>query len=387
MPYARKTLTQLRSDILNVINSAQITGPSGTVLVALLQKAILRYIAYAQAGVGYEHYSELDYISLQAVPWTATDEFLEGWASLRGVFREAATATTGTATFPGTSNGGIPEGTPVQRGDGFAYVTTAAAAFSGGFATAPMVALTPGAAGNFDPNTAFLLGTQIPNVQSASSASVQDVPGADQELDDSLRTRMLQVYAAPPQGGDREDFIEWALAVPGVTRAWILPFGGGPGSVVVFFMMDLAEAAHGGFPQGTTGVATNETRDTPATGDQLALANAIFLKQQVTALVYASAPTAQPVAFTIADLGTNNTTAMKTQITAALTDMFLRLGNVGGTVVPATGAAYPPIEPDAWYAALEAIPGLSGFKISVPAAAVTPATGSLLTVGVVTCTT
>lgn len=71
MPYARKTLTQLRDDILADINSAQITDAAGNIVVGLLQKAILRVMAYAQAGVGYEHYGELDWIALQAVPWTA----------------------------------------------------------------------------------------------------------------------------------------------------------------------------------------------------------------------------------------------------------------------------------------------------------------------------
>jgi hypothetical protein len=37
----------------------------------------------------------------------------------------------------------------------------------------------------------------------------------------------------------------------------------GPGTVVVYFMMDVAEAAFGGFPQGTNGVAAAETRDAP----------------------------------------------------------------------------------------------------------------------------
>ncbi len=387
MPYARKTLTQLRSDILADINSAQITGSNGSILVALLQKAILRYIAYAQAGVGYEHYSELDYLSLQAVPWTAADEFLEGWASLRGIIREAATATIGTTTYavtPGTTDIGIPAGTPVNRGDGVAYTTTAAAVQSGSSVTVTMQATAAGSAANFDAGTVFLLGAQIAGLQSQSTASAQVTAGTDQETDDSLRTRMLQAYAAPPQGGDMSDYVEWALAVPGVTRAWVAPNLLGAGTVSVYFMMDEAEAAHGGFPQGTTGVAANEPRDTAATGDPLTVANALFPKRPVTALVYAAIPADEPVNFTVADLGVNNTTAMQASIQEALADMFLRLGNVGGTVVPETGAAWPAIEPDDWYAALEAIPGLSGFKVTAPAAAITPGTGQLFTVGVVT---
>jgi len=195
---------------------------------------------------------------------------------------------------------------------------------------------------------------------------------------------MLAAYAAPPQGGDRQDYVEWALAVPGVARAWVAPLLAGGGTVSVFFMMDVAEAAHNGFPQGSNGVASNEPRDVAATGDQLTVANALFPKRPVTALVYACAPTASPVAFTVADLGANNTAVMQAAITAALADMFVRLGNVGGSVVPSTGAAWSAIEQDAWYAALEAIPGLTGFKVTAPSASITPAVGALFTVGTVT---
>jgi uncharacterized phage protein gp47/JayE len=51
---------------------------------------------------------------------------------------------------------------------------------------------------------------------------------------------------------------------------------------------------------------------------------------------------------------------------------------------PQTGAPWPAIEPDAWYAAIESIPGLTGFKVPVPAASITSATGALFTVGAIT---
>ena len=62
------------------------------------------------------------------------------------------------------------------------------------------------------------------------------------------------------------------------------------------------------------------------------MANAVFAEQPVTALVYSEAPVASPVAFTVTNLGVNNTAPMQAAIAAALADMFLRLGNVGGTL-------------------------------------------------------
>jgi uncharacterized phage protein gp47/JayE len=384
LPYPRPTLTTLRTQVLQDINAAQITDKNGNVLIALLQKAVLRVLANATAGMSYEHYGFIDWISLQAIPWTATDEFLEGWANLKGVFREIATATQGTATFPGTNGEDVPAGTSVSRSDGVAFISTADATVSGNSVTIDITATTPGSAGNFDPNTQFNFTTPISGVIGASTASVQTVAGTDTELDDSLRTRMLAVYAAPPQGGDRADYIEWSRAVPGVTRSWINPSGNGPGTVTMYVMFDLVEAAFGGFPQGTNGVAANETRDTAATGDQLVVANALFPDQPVTALVYVCAPNNQPTNFTIADLGANNTAAMQASITAALVGMFLQFGNVGGSVNPATGDAWPSIPPNAWYSALEAISGLSQFEVSSPAVPIVAATGSLPTLGTIT---
>lgn len=386
MPYSRPPLTALQAQVLQDINSAQITDASGNVLVALLQRAILRVVGNATAGMSYEHYGYLDWISLQAVPWTATDEFLEGWAGLKGIYREVATATQGTVTFSGTNGTPLTAGTSISRSDGASFIATAEGVWTGTSVTVNVTAAMTGAAGNFDPNTQFTLANPISGILAASTASTQTVSGTDLELDDSLKTRMLEAYAAPPQGGARQDYVEWALAVPGVTRAWVTPSGMGPGTVVVYTMFDTAEAAHGGFPQGTNGVAANEPRDAPATGDQLTVANAIFgpTEQPVTALVYSCAPNAEPTAFTITDLGTNNTATMQAAITAALQGMFLQFGNVGGTVNPESGAAWPAIPPNAWYAALEAIPGLTTFDVTVPSSPISPATGSLLTLGTVT---
>jgi uncharacterized phage protein gp47/JayE len=383
LPYPRPTLTTLRTQVLQAINAAQITDKSGNVLIALLQKSVLRVLANATAGMSYEHYGFIDWISLQAIPWTATDEFLEGWANLRGVYREQATATQGTATFPGTNGEDVPAGTAVSRSDGVTFTSTADATVSGNSVTISITATTPGSAGNFDPNTQFTLTTPISGIIGTSTASVQTVGGTDTELDDSLRTRMLAVYAAPPQGGDRADYIEWTRAVPGVTRSWISPSGNGPGTVTLYVMLDQVEAAFSGFPQGTNGVAATENRDTPATGDQLTVANAIYPEQPVTALVYVCAPNNQPTNFVVTDLGANNTAAMQAAIQAALVGMFLQFGNVGGSVDPTTGDAWPAIPPNAWYSALEAIPGLSQFEVSSPAVPIVAATGSLPTLGTI----
>lgn len=384
MPYARPLLTDLIEQATQDFVAQPITDPAGNVIDGLLPIGVIPAIGMAVSGQSFEHYGYIDWIAHQAVPWTATDEYLAGWAALRRVFRKAATYTAGTLTFTGTGTTDVPSGTAIVRSDGVAYASVADASVISGTVTVPIAAVNAGAAGNFATNTTFRLANPIANIAPTSTGSTQTSPGADAELDDPMRTRMLIAYAAPPQGGDRQDYIEWALAIPGITRAWVAPHAMGAGTVSLYFMMDISEAAFGGFPQGTNGVAANETRDTTAAGDQLLVANALYGPAPVTALVYAVAPTAAPQAFTVSDLGSANTGANQTLITAALNQMFALLGQVGGTVDPVTGAAWPGIEPDAWYAAIEAIPGLPGFKVPVPSARITPGTGQLFTLGTVT---
>src|SRR6478736_4591283 len=74
--------------------------------------------------------------------------------------------------------------------------------------------------------------------------------GADTETDDQLRARVLFRIQQPPMGGDANDYVAWALAVPGVTRAWCSPLEMGMGTVTVRFMMDELRASNGGFPLG-----------------------------------------------------------------------------------------------------------------------------------------
>ena len=124
-------------------------------------------------------------------------------------------------------------------------------------------------------------------------------------------------------------------------------------------MFDVANAASGGFPEGTDGCASEETRGPPASGDQLAVAEHIWPIQPVTALVYVAAPVPLPVNVTIASLDPS-TVAMQADILASLQDAFLAIGEIAGTIYPSQ-----------LYAAISATPGVVHFDINAPADPVT----------------
>lgn len=374
MPFARPTLTDLRAQVQQDIAADPDIGD------ALLRFANTRVLGRAQADLAHLHYGYLDWIARQAVPFTAIDEFLEGWAGLKGITRKPATAAAGTITFNGTPGIVLPSGTPVARGDGVEYATTAAGAVAGGgTVTVPARASVPAAASNCDLGTAMSLGTAIAGIQSNGAAAAAFTGGADVEIDDDLRSRMLERYQAPPQGGAIADYVEWALQVAGVTRAWCKPNGMGAGTALVYFMMDLTEGAHNGFPQGTNGVAALETRDAPATGDQLAVANWIYPLRPVTALVYAAAPIASPVAFTIKNVAV----PLQAAVAAAIGDVFVRTGSPGGvTLLDGTAGGTVKLA-DVW-GAIAAVPAVGDFIIQSPTADITMSAANLPTVGTIT---
>lgn len=381
MPFSRPTLSELRSQVLADIK-AGLPGAD-----SLLRFSNLYVLGTANAGLGHLHYGYLDYIAKQATPYTATDEFLEAWAALKDVFRNPATpASCPSVTWQGQTSTPLPSGTLLARGDGYVYKTTADGSVgAGGTVTVPIVAVLPpidpvnnptgqGALGNSSAGTSLTLQSPIAGIQSTGVASVDITGGADVELDDSLRARMLFAYQNPVSGGAAADYIRWATAVPGVTRAWCAPNGFGTGTVVVYTMFDSAEAGHNGFPQGTNGVSqfdkgpgTSGPRGIVASVDQLTVADAIIIDQPVTALVYSCAPVPNTVPFTITGLN-GSSAATRAAIASAIDAVFLAQGSpIAGTVVDLSSIN----------TAIGAIAGTLGFVITSPIGNIANITGEL----------
>lgn len=323
MPFERPTFTQLRRQNADDIN-AEVDGVD-----ARLRFSNVGIIADVQARAEHEQFGYIDWIARQSCPFTATGEYLEGWAAFKGVFRKPATFATGQVTFAATNGKIVPAGTPVSRSDGMLYTVVTDATAAGGNVAVTVVANMAGASPNADVATTMFLTGGISGVNGTGAVTTSVSGGADVENDDALRTRMLTQYAAPPQGGSITDYPNWAAEVPGVTRAWLKRNAMGPGTLAILFMMDEAQAANDGFPQGTDGGATWESRATAATGDQLTVANYIFPRQNVLATVYAVAPTPNELTITIAGLS-GASAGLKTAIATAIASALRYSGAPGG---------------------------------------------------------
>ncbi|MBC8729454.1 baseplate J/gp47 family protein [Paraburkholderia sp. UCT2] len=368
MPFSRPTLTALRNQVAQELN-ANLPGAD-----ALLRFSNLRVLGDIQAGLAHMQYGYLDWIALQATPFTATDEFLEAWGALRGVLRKSASQSSGLVTFTGTEGIPVNTGTGLKRSDGLPYTVTAAAAVEAGKVTVaatanPDPAGLAGLNGDCAAGTQFTLASAIPGIDSTGVAATAFRGGADIESNDAYRARVLFVYQNPPQGGAASDYVAWALAVPGVTRAWCTGNGYGAGTVIVFVMLDEANAQHDGFPQGTDGVASAETRDTSATGDQLTVANAIYPLRPVTALVYVVAPMPYPVDISIRGVALDR----QDDALAAIDALMKSEGEPGGFLILAH-----------LWSAIAAVSGVNDFLILSPTDDVMLPPGTLAVPGVVT---
>ena len=362
MPYSRMTLSQILSQVASDIQS-QLKGSD-----PLLRFSNLNIVGTALGYLANGHYGYLDWIAMQSIPFTAIDEYIYAWGALKGVTPIAATkADNGQITFTGTNGTVINDQISLVRGDGKTFTVQGSVTVISGVAVVNAIADNAGSAGNTSVGSVMTLGQSIAGIQSSGNVTAEFTNGTDDETTPAYRTRMLQVYAQPPQGGAQSDYGEWALEVAGVTRSWCNPNGAGPGTVVVYTMFDETESDHNGFPQGTDGVATYENRDTPATGDQLTVANYIYPLRPATALVYSVSPLAQAVNFTISGIPS----ASRSQVTAEIAALFVRNGTATGGKILINNI----------WSIISAVSGVTDFIITSPTSDIVTPVGYLPVVG------
>lgn len=371
MPFMRPTLSDLRAQV-----SADITAGLPTA-DGLLRFSNLGILGTAVAGLGHLNYGYLDWIAKQAVPFTASAEYLESWAALKKIYRKKATAAQGRVTLFGTPGVLIDAGTEVVRSDGAAFISSVTVPVSGnGQAVITVQAASAGDDGNTAVGSAMTLGSSITGVQSTGAVSGVITGGADQEKDDSLFARMLDAFQNTPRGGAGADYVSWAMEVSGVTRAWCAPGGYGAGTVIVYAMLDDANAEHDGFPQGASGVSAADPRATPdntATGDQLIIANHLFDLQPVTAMVYVCSPVPRAESFTFTGLAAASTTT-RAAVEAAIREVLAEQG------APKNGSI---VELSAIDSAIAAVTGTAGFVMTSPMQNIVNVLGELPVLGTV----
>ncbi|RGY97275.1 baseplate J/gp47 family protein [Clostridium sp. AM58-1XD] len=85
----------------------------------------------------------------------------------------------------------------------------------------------------------------IESVNGLTYAELKEVitPGADEEDDESLRSRILMKVRKPSTSGNKYDYYNWAMECEGVGASKIFPLAAGPGTVKVVIADEKMKAA------------------------------------------------------------------------------------------------------------------------------------------------
>lgn len=305
MSFKRPSLPELISRVDNDLVS-RLPGAQ-----AVLAQRLTRVIATGEAGLAHGLYGYLQWQELQMFPETCDDELLHLHSV--GVPRLQAGTASGPLVFTGTVGAVLDAGTLAQV-DGLEYRTTQDATLVGGTVTVEVEALTAGSAGSQAAGVQMTLVSPVLGVNATATVGAAGITGgADIEKFDSWRDRIMSRRARIPRGGAEGDWVEWALEVRGVTRAWEDPMGMGPGTIVIRIV---ADAANGG----------------PMPSQQLL--DAVFAhiksKRNVTAHVYVIGPVLVPFVPQLRVIPDNSGT--RTAVAHALQDLVLRAGEPGGTL-------------------------------------------------------
>lgn len=246
MPWTTPTLRAVRETV-----RGEVTTSLGR--ASFIGNSVLRVMADTMAAVCHLTLRYLDWLALQFLPDTAEHEWLDRHGDIwlvnadGSTGRKVATFADGDVTVFGDQGTIVPAGSRLTGSDNWPYETINQVFTNGDIGVPVRVrALNPGAGGNKALGDFLSFDAVLSGLTSEAPVILID-GGVNAESDIQLRERVLRRIQQPPMGGAAYDYEAWALAVPGVTRAWAASEMG-IGTVTVRFMMDDMRADNDGIP-------------------------------------------------------------------------------------------------------------------------------------------
>lgn len=193
---------------------------------------------YTFAAQLYSMQVQTEFVTRQAFPQTAQDEYLDYHAQMRGLERAESTYAHGEIIFgiSGTAESAISidEGVVCATQAGVEFVTTGSGIISAGTSTCtiPAKAKNAGRSGNV-PAGSIVNMLQAPVGISYCMNKDNFSGGSDKESDDDLRSRVIGSYKKLPNGANKAYYETVAMDVDGVAAATVLPKERGLGTVDV----------------------------------------------------------------------------------------------------------------------------------------------------------
>ncbi|MDH4449214.1 MAG: baseplate J/gp47 family protein [Rhodoferax sp.] len=278
-----------------------------------LRIGVLGVLNRVIAGALSALYKYAERLNKQVWPDTCDQDELPKHGTRWNIPRIAAAAAKGIVQFTGVNGVTIPAGSVIQRSDEVQYTTDSVGTIAAGVALVPVTAALAGQLSNAVVGTQLTLTSTVSNVNALATVATELSGGADVEEPEHWRERILSRIRKPPQGGNVDDYVAWALQVPGVTRAWVYPKEQGAGSVVVRFVRD------------------DDASPIPDAAEVTAVQQKLDFLRPVTANLMVVAPAAVLQNFAIQLMP--DTVVTRAKVTAELADLYRREAVPGGTML------------------------------------------------------
>lgn len=244
MTTPRQTAAQISAAIVAQIETSMAT------VIPIAPKSFIRVLSKTLGGIWVLLYQFAGFAILQTFVRTASNKPvtlngvtitpLQEHGAAVGVYQGTGQAAEHTITVTVLSQGGtLTSGSKlVNTANQILYFVLGDVALNAATVTATVRAVEIGDAANMDPGTVISFVSAQSGVAKDAVILARTVEGSDAETTEDFRQRVIDRYAARPQGGATADYRDWGQGVTGVKR--IYPYSGGthagsgPGQVDVY---------------------------------------------------------------------------------------------------------------------------------------------------------
>jgi len=207
------TLSEIKAQIITDIEGA--IGQTSPIF----PKAFVRVVATALAGLQWLCYRFAVWCYRQIFTATADEAAVLARGAQYGLAPTVAVAAKLEAEASGDNDITIPAGTLWYSGD-YVYTQTDAEIIAAGVATIEIECLTAGEDGNLENGETISLASPITGVNTDATITDTVTTGEDAESLESFRLQVQERERRRPQGGAAPDYVQWALEVPGIVKAF-----------------------------------------------------------------------------------------------------------------------------------------------------------------------
>ena len=244
----------------------------------LLEKAAVRSLAYAIAGVAGTLWQLATWIYKQCFPQTCSLAALKFWGNLVGVNYKNGESASLTIQLTDVTAQSLSAGTIYKHlNSGLVYKTISTVNAIDGVITATAQCTTPGAVGNLESGAELNIANPYDGIPSAATVVNIAVNGTEDEDVEDYRKRVLYKFRNKSQCGSPLDYYIWATEVTGIIDA--LPYVLESGIIKLFLVSTGSgkdrtpngSISPNPFPEWVDGQFTELT----GSGQMLAVANSI----------------------------------------------------------------------------------------------------------------